>query len=393
MSRRGQQGSGVVPALCVAGTCLCVPQTWAAEWQVAPAAYVGSSYADNARLLPDGGTSTAGAVGEINAVMKRLTERSELSLRPRVRSARYQDDDSLDSDDQFLTAGYLWTGERSQWSSEVGLTRDTTLTSELGSTGLVQSNRRREAASLTVAPQIMFTERVSGGVQMMVSNTRYIDAELTGLVDYRYEALSLYSTVALSDAGSSLTMTAQGGELSTGGFFGSSSKTRDATLRLGWSFRPSMLWTMAMSAGPALVETDGGSDNDWVFDADIKHQGERWGLTASGGRSQSPTGRGVLARRDEFAVNLNRQLTERLSANVGARWIRSEDSVPQRGSIKTYEVEYGRLDLGASWRLWRDWSVALQLSGQTQDYELATDRAEGYRAVLNIVWNGQPQSL
>jgi hypothetical protein len=67
--------------------------------------------------------------------------------------------------------------------------------------------------------------------------------------------------------------------------------------------------------------------------------------------------------------------------------------VPQRGAINTYEVDYGRLDLGASWRLSRDWSVALQLSGQTQDYELATDRADGYRAVLSIVWNGQPQSL
>jgi hypothetical protein len=393
MSRGGQQASGVVPALCVAGTCLCAPHAWAADWQVAPSAYVGSSYADNPRLLADGGSESSGAVGEISAVMKRLTPRSELSLRPRIRSARYQEDESLDSDDRFLTAGYSWLGERANWSSELGITRDTTLTSELGSTGLVQSNRRREATSLTVSPQIMFTERVSGGVQMSLSKARYIDAESTGLVDYRYQALSLLSTIALSDAGSSLTVTAQGGELTTPGLFGSGSDTRDATLRLGWSFRPSVLWNMTLSAGPSLVETDDGSDNDWVFDTDIKHQGERWSFTARGGRSQAPTGRGVLARRDELSLSLNRQLTERLSGNVGARWIRSEDSVPQRGAINTYEVDYGRLDLGASWRLSRDWSVALQLSGQTQDYELATERADGYRAVLSIVWNGQPQSL
>ena len=391
MARGGQQASGVVPALCVAGTCLCVPHVWAADWQVAPTAHVGSSYSDNPRLLADGGDSSAGAVGELSAVMKRLTERTELSLRPRIRSARHQDDESLDSDDQFLTAGYTWAGERAQWSSELGITRDTTLTSELGSTGLVQSNRRREATSLTVAPQILLTERVSGGMQMMLSKSRYSDAEFTGLVDYRYQAASLFSTFALSEAGSSLTVTAQGGELSTEGFFGSD--TRDATLRLGWSFRPWTLWSMTLSAGPSWVQTEDDSDNDWVFDVDINHQGERWGLTARGGRSQSPTGRGVLTRRDELSFNLHRRLTERLSANIGTRWIRSEDSVPQRGAIKTYEVDYGRLDIGASWRLARDWSVALQLSGQTQDYELATDRADGHRAVLSIVWNGQPHSL
>jgi hypothetical protein len=391
MSRRRQQTSGVLPALCVAGTCLCVSQAWAAEWQVAPTAYVGSSYADNPRLLADGGDSTSGSMGELSAVMKRLTERSELSLRPRVRSARYQDDESLDSDDQFLTAGYSWTGERSQWSSEVGLTRDTTLTSELGSTGLVQSNRRREAASLTVAPRIMFTERVSGGVQMMTSTNRYIDAEVTGLVDYRYQALSLYSTVALSDVGSNLTISAQAGELTTPGFGGS--ETRDGTLRLAWSHRPWLLWTVGLSAGPSVVQTDAGSDDGWVFDGDIKHRGERWGLTARAGRALSPTGRGVLTRRDEVEVSVNRRLTEHLSVNVGARWIRSEDLVPQRGAVLTYEVEYARLDLGANWRLSQDWSVALQLSGNTQEYVLAPERAEGYRASMNLVWNGQTQSL
>lgn len=391
MSRGTRQVGAVVPALCAAGTCFCAPQLWAADWQVAPAAYVGSSYADNPRLLADGGTASSGAVGEFSAVMKRLTERSELSLRPRLRSARHQVDESLDSDDRFLTAGYTWTGERSQWTSELGVTHDTTLTSELGSTGLVQSNRRREATSLTVAPRVMLTERVSGGVQMTLSKSRYIDAEFTGLVDYRYEALSLLSTVALSDAGSSLSVTAQAAELSTQGLGGSD--TREATLRLGWSFRPWARWTVALSAGPSLVETDAGSDDDWVFDADIKHQGERWGLTVRGGRSQAPTGRGVLARRDELGLSLDRRVTERLSANVGARWIRSEDSVPQRGAVDTYDVDYGRLDLGASWRLSRDWSVALQLSGQTQDYELATERADGHRAVLSIVWNGQPHSL
>lgn len=372
--------------LCAAGATLC-SHALAAEWQVVPSANIGTSYADNPRLLSDGGTSSEGAVGEINATFKRLTERTELSLRPRLNSARYSDDASLSSDNQYLTTGYRWVGERSEWNSEVAFTRDTTLTSELGLTGLTQTNRRHEATSLSVAPTVMLTERVSGGVQMYLLNNRYPDPGFTGLVDYRYTALSLFSSVTLSDVGSTLTVTAQGGELTS-----DAPATRDGTLRLAWKYQPWLLWTVALSAGPSMVKTDAGSDTGVVFDAEIKRQDERWSLVTTAGRSQSPTGRGVLTRRDQVTLKLSRSITERFSASVGAHWIRSEDLLPQQG-IATYQVDYGRLDLTGNWRMSRDWSLSLQLSGNTQDYELAPERADGYRASLSMVWNGQPHSL
>lgn len=378
-------------ALCSASAVLSAGQTSAADWQVVPAMYVGTSYADNPRLLTNGGTSTSGGIGELKASLRRLTETSELTLRPRFTSARYSDDESLDSDDQFINGGYRWVGQRSEWNMDAGWTRDTTLTSELGSTGLVESNRRHEAGTFSVSPKVMFTERVSGGVQMYLVDNRYIDADSTGLVDYRYRALSVFSMVTLTDAGSTLSLTAQGGSLTTEGLF--ATETRDGTLKLGWSFKPALLWSASLSAGPSIVETDVASDTGFVFDGEIKRQGDRWSLTANAGRSQSPTGRGVLTRRDEARLTFSRNLTERLSANVIARWSQSEDLVPQQGRTVLYQVDYASLGLGANWRLSRDWSLALQLFGNTQDYELATERANGYRASLSIVWNGQPQSL
>ena len=389
MMRAGPQSTCV--ALCVAGAALCAQQTTAAEWQAVPSGYVGTSYADNPRLLAGGGSSSSGTVGEVKASLKRATERSELTLLPRFVSSRYSDDETLDTDDMFATAGYRWVGERSEWNMNLGLTRDTTLTSELGSTGLVDSNRRHEAGSFTVSPTVMLTERVVGGVQMFVVDNRYIDADFTGLTDYRYTTLSLFSRVVLTDAGSALTVTAQGGELSTDGFRGF--ETRDGSLRLRWEFRPWLLWSAALSAGPSLVETDAGSDTGFVFDGEIKRQGDRWSLAANAGRSQSPTGRGVLTRRDEVHLSFNRAITERLSATVGARWIRSEDLLPEQAGVRAYQVDYARLDIGANWRLSRDWSLSLRLGGNTQDYELAAERANGYRASLNVVWNGQPQFL
>ena len=376
--------------LCAAGTSLCAEQLLAAEWQVTPAAFVGSSYADNPRLLAHGGDASAGAAGELSGVFKRLTDRSELSLRPRLYSSRYDDDRSLDSDNKFLIAGYRWLSERSEWSMELSLTRDTTLTSELGETGLVQSNRPHEASQFSVSPKIMFTERVSGGLQMAVLDSRYIDAERTGLVDYRYSSYSLFSTYALSEANSSLTVTAQGGELSVDGPWGA--VTRDGSLRLGWSFRPRQLWSANLSAGPAVVSAESGSDTGMVFDADIKREAERWSMSAAIGRSQSPTGRGVLTRRDRVSAQLHRMITEDVSTTLGVQWIRNEDLNPQsRGA--TYHVDYGRLELAGRWRVASEWSVMLQLAANTQDYQSAPERAEGYRALMSIVWNGQPQSL
>lgn len=356
---------------------------------MAPSANIGTSYADNPRLLTMGGSFSAGAVGELNATLKRLTETSELWLRPRLRSARYNDDESLGSDDQYLTVGHRWLSERSEWNTEVGLTRDTTLTSELGFTGLVQTNRRHEAITFTAGPTFMLTERVSVGGQLNWLDSHYVDARFTGLVDYDYRAVSLFSSLALADV-SSLTVTAQGGELTSDVPGGAT--TRDGTLRLAWTYRPWMLWTVALSGGPSYVESEAGSDSGVVFDAEIKRRAERWSFTSAIGRTQSPSGRGVLTRRDRVTFSVDRSITERLSATVAAQWIRNEDLLAQPGGA-TYEVDYGRLDLSANWRLAQHWSLALQLSGNTQDHERTSQRAEGYRASLSMVWNGQPQSL
>lgn len=389
MSRAGTQLTCL--ALCSASTVLFAQQASAAEWRVLPSAFVGASYADNPRLRVDDDSSASGSVGELKASLQRLTERSELSLLPRFIASRYSDDESLDSEDLFVNGGYRWVGERSEWNMDLGWIRDTTLTSELGSTGLIDSNRRHETGSLTIAPKVTFTERASGGVQMYVADHRYIDADLTGLVDYRYMAVSLFSSFVLTDAGSALTVTGQGGRLTTEGLFGA--ETRNGTLRLGWTFQPWLLWTASLSGGPAIVQTSSAEDTGWVFDGEIKRQGERWSLTANAGRNQSPTGRGVLTRRDEAKLTFSRNITERLGASIAARYIQSQDLLPQQGRVRAYEVDYAQLSMAASWRVSRDWSLSLQLIGNSQDYELAPERANGYRASFNVIWNGQPQSL
>ncbi len=93
-------------------------------------------------------------------------------------------------------------------------------------------------------------------------------------------------------------------------------------------------------------------------------QGERWSLTANAGRSQSPTGRGVLTRRDEAKLSFNRVL-HRTPEREPSRHAGSAAKTCCRSGAgsSTYHVDYARLDLGANWRLSRDWSLSLQLTG------------------------------
>ena len=119
----------------------------AAEWTLTPSGRVATAYIDNPHLLEEGGASTTGTIGEFAAVAKRRTERMDWTFEPRLRSARYQDDESLDSDDRSLRTQLGFATERSYWSASADLIRDTTLTSELGSTGLVQANRRHQSVS------------------------------------------------------------------------------------------------------------------------------------------------------------------------------------------------------------------------------------------------------
>lgn len=365
-----------------------MPAAHASEWLVSPNARVAADYTDNPRMLREGGESSAGAVGELSASIVRRTERTDLTLQPRLRSSRYRDAESLDSDDQYVSLALKHVAERAEWNASANFTRDTTLTSELGSTGIVQANRRHEGLTLSAGPTFMLTERVNAGAQLYWMDNHYVDAEFTGLVDYEYQALSVFSNYALSEL-SSATLAAQGSELVVPE---QQSKTRDASLRLSWRYQPWSLWTLAISAGPTYVEAEYGNDSGEVFDVDLQRQGELWTITAKAGREMAPTGRGVLTRRDQVSIGLNHRITDRLSGGISARWIRNQDLLPQPG-IAFAEVTYGRLDLRADWRVAEHWSVALAFGGATQEYDSTSGSAENYRASLSIVWNGQPQSL
>jgi len=117
----------------------------AAEWTFSPAAEINAQSQQNPGLSPaedqqhemsnGGGTS-------LSLGVQRRTERTTFSLQPSVHALRFADDNNLDRDEEHVDLGYGWLGEKVSWNAAGNATRDTTLTSELGTTGLTQGNLR-----------------------------------------------------------------------------------------------------------------------------------------------------------------------------------------------------------------------------------------------------------
>lgn len=358
----------------------------AAEWTAAPSGRVAAAYVDNPHLLEDGGAATTGMIGELAVTARRRTERLDWTFEPRLRSARYQDDDSLDSDDRSLRTQLGFATERSYWNASADLVRDTTLTSELGSTGLVQMNRRHRSLTASLGPAFTLSERLSAGAQVYLIDSSYSQAQDTALTDYRYRSLSAYAKFATTER-SDLSLTTQAGELDPE----QSGRTRDASARLGWSYIPHALWTIKLSAGPAYVDTDLRTDTGAVFDAELQRQGQRWTFSSSVARTLVPTGRGVLTRRDRAGFGVSRRATEKLSCTLLAQWLRNED-LATGFSESARELEYGRLEATFDWKLAQRWSLALTLAAATQEYDDRPTDADTQRASLSVVWTG-PNSL
>lgn len=361
----------------------------AAEWLVNPTARVATDYSSNPRLRTQNYEGSAAAVGELSAVLQRRTERSEWSLQPRLYSERHPDEELLDRDDRHLQAVFTHYSERALWSVTTSFAQDTTLTSELGLTGYTEDNRRHEGFLVSGGPTFTLTERTNAGGQLYWSDNHYRDAAFTGLVDYEYAAASVFASHSLSDR-AQLSISTRVGDLRVPA--NSRADKQDASLTLGWTYEPWLLWTLNVSAGPSYARSEVGSDDGTVFKADLQRLGERWTFSTSAGRDVTPTGRGALTRRDQVMVSASRWLAERITGSLTLRGVRTQELLTQSGRAGE-ELDYGRVDLRVQWRMAEHWSLALGFGGATQRVQSRPDDAENYGASLSLVWNGQPQSL
>ena len=163
----------------------------AAEWRAEPLFSLGANLDSNRRLLADGERSGAAQLSGSLALARR-TEISELTFQPRIDVRRYQGvDEALSSNDAGADLG--WRRQSERWTTRLSATarEDSTLTSELADTGIIEGRARRQTLTAASESTWAFGERSSLQFGGSFMNIGFDDAGGTGLTPYRYPAAFL----------------------------------------------------------------------------------------------------------------------------------------------------------------------------------------------------------
>jgi hypothetical protein len=361
------------------------PAMAGAEWQFTPAGQLFTLAQQNARLESDNDDTSASLGTQASIEVSRKTERLDLGLRTSFSGYRYRNDDGLDRD-EFSTAFSLgWLGERIDWSGAAGATRDTTLTSELGTTGLTQGNQRHENYYASFGPSLQVSERVTAGGRLGMQADRYPDPD-PALVDFSQKTGSIYVAYAYSER-FTLTLAGFAGRLESDGP-GDRTSNESVTLQAGYVWGP--LLTMQFSVGPSRAKAQGRRENGLVYSASIARGLENGSLSLTAGRSQSPAGRGVLTELEDVRLAYGKQFSERLSGSANVGMTRRTNAI---GALRVDldDVRYRHANLEIGWRLSPNWVLGLAIGGTDQRRSsVFADSADarGYDARLSLGWRG-----
>lgn len=370
----------------LANVCMSPPGN-AAEWQLTPNSRLASGYTDNPRFLPEGGNDEIQNGAELGAQLTGGTERLRVAVTPRATFSRYRTDQSLDTNNQYLGLTTSWQTERVQWSGDVQLTHDSTQTSELGTTGLVQNNSRRDYLSVGAGPRWTASEALTLGANAQWNDVHYADDFSSGLADYTRSSASLSGALATSDR-TRITLSVQGGELQAAS---RQVPTRDAGLTLGLNHELGPRWSLSVAAGPSWADSGADTLQGTLYSANIVRKGEVLQLTAGGYRRLEPVGTGLLALIEGVTLSAAQRLSERLSVSLSGQANRTRELFGN-GSDVRYSAATGSL----SWNYVRAWTLSFSVEERYQEVasnDSAASSADSYRVWLGLGWNGRTLAL
>jgi hypothetical protein len=358
----------------------------AADWALAPHFSLSGEYNSNPYLDYQNVDHRSGGTFDAQLPLTAKTERTDFGLTLGGHLRRYENDPAGNRDDENLNLSIGQTRERSGWQGAAGWTRDTTLTSELGTTGLTQSNKRHNRYSASIAPQIQLSQKSLFAFGVSGELNRYEDAALTGLVDYSYA--SVYAnygrqTSELTNVGVGLMASGQ-----------SVPDRRDAEsvnglVRLTLAHQYTERLSLEAYAGPTFARTR--TLERWGAGGllALKYGGLRTDFSASVEHSLAPAGLGNLTARDAATLGMGNRLTERLSAATTLSYQRSRDALHATGAA-TNNVYYWRADEALHWQWAETVSTSLSVGATRQVSKSQPDYADAFIARFGISWNPRP---
>ena len=366
--------------------------SWGGDWSETLEASGNVAYVTNPLWQPGSSFTDRTAQLVVDGSTQMTTEVSQLSVTPRFAIIRYDEERDLDITTGSLALAFQDKGERGQWNASGLAQTDSTVTSELGQTGITNVNFRHEGYSASIGYQYFATERLGWLLQGSGQLTRYnSDAERYGLTGYDYGGIQFGPTWSISERLQGA-LTLETDRVSPGN--GAAEKDYSASVQLKRSLTEQYTWHA--SAGATRVEVSGSSgvSTSGVFDVGVTWRGERvqWDLSAK--RAVLPIGLGLLARQDAAALSVTIAVSEHSTLNLSCNAMRSDPvslSFYFAPGISLSEQVYG----GASWaqaaaewqyHLSPRWSLSAAYSrAHALNYSI-NEWANGSQARVGVVW-------
>lgn len=369
----------VTAGLAIAGT-----TAQAAVWNVQGQASVYTGYDDNVRLSMSDAPKTvyAGTDASLHLAIQNPVWRA--SIDPRVVWVRYRNYAILNRTENYLNASWQQQTETSNDNLSANWTRDTTLTSELGLTGLAETNKRHQSTALTWVDSTQWTERFSTQGLLFASMHSYADATDTGLVDYNYGSAQFSMQYALTPR-SQISFDVNAGKLQVPDLVNVDKVNQSLMLSYNHTFAER--WQMKISAGPSRVQAPLSTESGTVYEFSLSRKSEISSLQLKVARDITPTGQGILARREQWILSASRDLTERLSSNIKVSSTRN-DNLYLSYAVTARGVRYDELSSSISWRCTPRIVVGLNAGYTSQKLQDETRVVRRRYASLMINWLG-----
>ena len=320
-----------------------------------------TSYQDNPLLLSSGAEGTLHHRLTPAVSIKWKTRDVELDMGLDLAINKFSGDGrknsasgDLDSFDQKLNGGLSFEDARHELSFSWGLNRDTTRSSELTDSGLLQENAQRLSANV--------------GAKWDHSLTALDQLSLTGdanIVEFDTSSLSNYKGYNVGGRYSRKLGPKQSAGLSTGATIfdpSSNSGSPSTSFRLNafWENELTQAVSVNLSGGASYTvrEGDGSGADALGFVADT---GLSWSLTrssalnASYSRSITPSSTGSLQESDNISLGFHHNLTREIAMDVQGSWQRQESALGGNNSVRNFYS----LNPSITWRPLRDWRLSL----------------------------------
>jgi opacity protein-like surface antigen len=358
-----------------------------AQWFLLPAVTARLGYETNIDLQKDDPIDSSRLDLEVMLRGGRVSERARLTGLFQAAARRYLQDDSFDSDDfsAGLNASYLVT-ELDELGIDLKLARDTSLISELATTGNIRGNVPRLRAAVSPYWQRRLSERSTLGLSLGYSNVTYDDNDFD-LVDYEQtEAEGTYS-FRLSER---LTLNGTLGAVSYESDDDESYVSYSASL--GAAYAVSETMTVGFFVGPELVRSSGdGDDGDdessgAIYGIDVRKEFERGAFGLQLRRGAVPTGEGKPLLQESLSLDFDYRLSPRISFALPASIYRNEDTGIDSGSDFDRRIFFST-EPSLRWRVTQDVVLiaAYRYRYQDEDATGATD-SNAVFVSLSYIW-------